>query len=289
MVTGSLRPGRPSRLTARERARRAARGGASRSVPAPLLVPALIAILFLLLPLAGLLIRAPWGRLGTALSGTDATQALTLSLWTATVSTAISMVIGVPLAWMLARSSFPGQRLLRALVTLPLVLPPVVGGVALLLAFSRTGIVGRYLDSWFGLTIPFTPLAVVMAETFVAMPFLVITVEGAFRSADQGFEEAAATLGARRMTVFRRITVPMIAPSLGAGAVLCWARALGEFGATITFAGSFPGQTETMPIAVYYALENDPDAAIALSLVLLVVSVVVLVSLRGRWLRGSPV
>jgi len=288
MVIRSPRSAAPSRLTARERARRAARGGASRSVPAPLLVPALIAILFLLLPLAGLLIRAPWGKLGAALSGTDATQALTLSLWTATVSTAISMVIGVPLAWVLARSSFPGQRLLRALVTLPLVLPPVVGGVALLLAFSRTGIVGRYLDSWFGLTIPFTPLAVVMAETFVAMPFLIITVEGAFRSADQGFEEAAATLGAKRLTVFRRITLPMIAPSLGAGAVLCWARALGEFGATITFAGSFPGQTETMPIAVYYALENDPDAAIALSLVLLVVSVVVLVSLRDRWLRGSP-
>jgi molybdate transport system permease protein len=223
-----------------------------------LLVPALIAILFLLLPLAGLLIRTPWGRIGAALSGTDATQALTLSLWTATVSTAISMLIGVPLAWVLARSSFPGQRLLRALVTLPLVLPPVVGGVALLLAFSRTGIVGRYLDSWFGLTIPFTPLAVVMAETFVAMPFLIITVEGAFRSADQGFEEAAATLGAKRLTVFRRITLPMVAPSLGAGAVLCWARALGEFGAT-------------------------------LSLVLLVVSVVVLVSLRDRWLRGSPV
>jgi molybdate transport system permease protein len=253
-----------------------------------LLVPALIAILFLLLPLAGLLIRAPWGRLGAALSGTDATQALTLSLWTATVSTAISIIIGVPLAWVLARSSFPGQRLLRALVTLPLVLPPVVGGVALLLAFSRTGVVGRYLDSWFGLTIPFSPLAVVMAETFVAMPFLVITVEGAFRSADQGFEEAAATLGAKRMTVFRRITVPMIAPSLGAGAVLCWARALGEFGATITFAGSFPGQTETMPIAVYYALENDPDAAIALSLVLLLVSVAVLASLRDQWVRGSP-
>ena len=288
MVIRSPRSAAPSRLTARERARRNARGGASRSVPAPLLVPALIAILFLLLPLAGLLIRAPWGKLGAALSGTDATQALTLSLWTATVSTAISMVIGVPLAWVLARSSFPGQRLLRALVTLPLVLPPVVGGVALLLAFSRTGIVGRYLDSWFGLTIPFTPLAVVMAETFVAMPFLIITVEGAFRSADQGFEEAAATLGAKRMTVFRRITVPMIAPSLGAGAVLCWARALGEFGATITFAGSFPGQTETMPIAVYYALENDPDAAIALSLVLLLVSVAVLVSLRDQWVRGSP-
>jgi len=279
----------PSHLTARERARRAARGGASRSAPAPLLVPALIAVAFLLLPLAGLLIRAPWGHLGAALSGSDATQALTLSLWTATVSTGISLLIGVPLAWLLARTTFPGQRLLRALVTLPLVLPPVVGGVALLLAFGRTGVIGRYLDAWFGLTIPFTPLAVVMAETFVAMPFLIITVEGALRSADQGFEEAAATLGARRMIVFSRITVPMIAPSLGAGAVLCWARALGEFGATITFAGSFPGQTETMPIAVYYALQTDPNAAIALSLVLLLVSIVVLVSLRERWLRGGSI
>jgi molybdate transport system permease protein len=246
-----------------------------------------IAVGFLVLPLAGLVVRAPWGRLWSVLSASDATQALQLSLLTASAATAISVVIGVPLAWVLARGSFPGQRILRALVTLPLVLPPVVGGVALLLAFGRTGIVGRYLDSWFGLTIPFSPLAVVMAETFVAMPFLIVTVEGALRSADQGFEEAAATLGASRMTVFRRVTVPMIIPSLGAGAVLCWARALGEFGATITFAGSFPGRTETMPIAVYYALEIDPDAAVVLSLVLLLVSVVVLVTLRDRWLRGG--
>ena len=288
MTAGTAGP--PTRLSARDRARRAGRGGASpRSVPAPLLVPAVVAVAFLVLPLAGLLIRAPWGRLGAALSGTDAVQALVLSLWTATVATGVSVIIGVPLAWVLARTSFPGRRLVRALVTLPLVLPPVVGGVALLLAFGRTGYVGRYLDSWFGLTIPFTPLAVVMAETFVAMPFLVITVEGALRSADLGFEEAAATLGASRMAVFRRVTIPMVAPSLAAGAVLCWARALGEFGATITFAGSFPGQTETMPIAVYYALEDDPDAAFALSLVLLLVSVLVLVSLRDRWLRGGAV
>jgi len=288
MTIGTL--GAPTRLSARDRARRADRGGAgTRSVPGPLLVPAVIAVAFLLLPLAGLVIRAPWGRIGAALSGADAVQALVLSLWTATTATGVCVLIGVPLAWVLARTTFPGQRLLRALVTLPLVLPPVVGGVALLLAFGRAGFIGRYLNSWFGLTIPFTPLAVVMAETFVAMPFLVITVEGALRSADQGFEEAAATLGASRMTVFRRVTVPLIAPSLAAGAVLCWARALGEFGATITFAGSFPGQTETMPIAVYYALEDDPDAAIALSLVLLVVSVIVLVSLRDRWLRGGAV
>jgi molybdate transport system permease protein len=282
--------GAPSRLTARDRERYAARGGGRlRSVPVPLLGPALVAVAFLVLPLAGLVVRAPWGRLGSVLSGSDALHALSLSLWTASVATGIAVVIGVPMAWVLARSSFPGKRLLRALVTLPLVLPPVVGGVALLLAFGRTGFLGRYLNSWFGLTIPFSPLAVVMAETFVAMPFLIITVEGALRSADQGYEEAAVTLGATRMTVFRRVTVPLIAPSLGAGAVLCWARALGEFGATITFAGSFPGRTETMPIAVYYALENDPDAAIALSLVLLLVSVAVLVSLRDRWLRGGSV
>jgi molybdate transport system permease protein len=282
-------PAAPSHLTARKRARQAAGGGAARTAPAPLLAPAVIAVGFLVLPLAGLLARAPWGRIGAALSSGGATQALALSLWTASVTTGISLLIGVPLAWVLARTSFPGQRLLRALVALPLVLPPVVGGVALLLALGRTGFLGRYLDAWFGLTIPFTPAAVVLAQTFVAMPFLVITVEGALRAADRGFEDAAATLGAKPMTVFLRVTVPLIAPSLGAGAVLCWARALGEFGATITFAGSFPGQTETMPVAVYYALQTDPDAAIALSLVLLLVSVAVLVSLRDRWVRRGPV
>jgi len=244
-------------------------------------------VAFLILPLAGLIIRAPWGDLWTILRSGNAAEALQLSLWTSTVATGISLLIGVPLAWVLARADFPGLRLLRALVTLPLVLPPVVGGVALLLAFGRNGFVGRYLDQWFGITIPFTPIAVVMAETFVAMPFLIVTVEGALRSADLGFEQAAASLGARRMTVFRRVTVPMVAPSLAAGAVLCWARALGEFGATITFAGSFPGRTQTMPISVYYALESDPDEAIVLSLVLLLVSVIILVTMRDKWLRSG--
>jgi molybdate transport system permease protein len=276
-----------ARLSPRERLRRSTKGGGSRSVPAPLLAPAVVAVAFLVLPLASLIVRAPWGNVWSILRGANASQALQLSLWTSTVATGISLVIGVPLAWVLARTDFPGLRLLRALVTLPLVLPPVVGGVALLLAFGRNGFIGRYLDQWFGVTIPFSPTAVIMAETFVAMPFLIVTVEGALRSADRGFEEAAATLGATRMTVFRRITVPLIAPSLAAGAVLCWARALGEFGATITFAGSFPGRTETMPIAVYYALESDPDAAIVLSLVLLLVSVIVLVTLRDKWLRGG--
>ena len=277
----------PSHLSSAERARRAARGGASRSVPVPLLVPALIAVAFLVLPLVGLLIRAPWGHLGAALSGSDATQALILSLWTASTATAISLVIGVPLAWVLARSRFPGQRLLRALVTLPLVLPPVVGGVALLLAFGRTGFIGQYLNSWFGLTIPFTPIAVVMAETFVAMPFLIITVEGALRSADQGFEEAAATLGAKRMTVFRRVTLPLIAPSLGAGAVLCWARALGEFGATITFVAAIPGETLTLPSAIYDATQTPGHETRALALCAISVVIAFAAVLMGERLNGQ--
>lgn len=254
-------------------------------VPWPLGVPAAVAIGFLVLPLAGLLVRAPWRSLPSLLSDPLVREALRLSLLSATLATGISLLVGVPLAWVLARACFPGRSLLRALVTLPLVLPPVVGGVALLLAFGRRGIVGRWLDAWFGVTIPFTTTAVVLAETFVALPFLVVTVEAALRAADPRFEEASATLGASRWTTFRRVTLPMVAPSVLAGSVLCWARALGEFGATITFAGNFPGTTQTMPIAVYLALESDPDAAIALSLVLLAVSVLILVSLRDRVVR----
>jgi molybdate transport system permease protein len=253
-----------------------------------MLGPAIVGVAFLVLPLVGLFLRAPWGSLGRILATSNVWSALRLSLLTATVATAVSFLLGVPLAWLLARSALPGVRLLRAVVTLPLVLPPVVGGVALLLAFGRNGFVGQYLDRWFGLTLPFSTAAVVVAETFVAMPFLVVTVEGALRSADHGYDEAAATLGASPMTVFRRVTMPLVAPSLAAGGVLCWARALGEFGATIVFAGNFPGRTQTMPLAVFLELESDPDAAIALSLVLLVVSVGVLVALRDRWLRSSP-
>jgi molybdate transport system permease protein len=254
-------------------------------VPWPLAVPAAVAVAFLLLPLVGLLLRASWRDLPRLLLESEAVGALRLSLVTATIATAISLVLGVPLAWVLARARFRGRSLLRALVTLPLVLPPVVGGVALLFALGRRGFVGQYLDQWFGLTLPFTSAGVVLAETFVAMPFLVVTVEGAFRSADVGLEEAAATLGSRPFATFCRVTLPLIAPSLIAGSVLCWARALGEFGATITFAGNLPGVTQTMPLAVYQALERDPDAAVALSLVLLVVSIAVLGLLRERWLH----
>jgi molybdate transport system permease protein len=259
------------------------RGG--RGVPLFIAAPALVGFAFLVLPLVGLLIRAPWRGLGGLLSDSQVVTALRLSLECASAATAVSLVLGVPLAWVLARVRIPGMGLLRALVMLPLVLPPVVGGVALLLAFGRNGVLGRYLDQWFGVTLPFTTPGVIVAETFVAMPFLVVTVEGALRSADQGLEEAAASLGASRLTVFRRVTLPLIGPSLIAGAVLCWARALGEFGATITFAGNFPGTTQTMPLAVYNALETDPEAAIALSLVLLLVAIIVLAALRERWLR----
>ncbi len=224
--------------------------------------------------------------MGRLLSDSQVLTALRLSLECASIATLLSLLFGVPLAWVLARVRFPGLSLLRALVTLPLVLPPVVGGLALLLALGRNGIVGRYLDSWFGVTLPFTTAGVIVAETFVAMPFLIVTVEGALRSSDRELEEAASTLRASRVTIFRRVTLPLIGPSLLAGSALCWARALGEFGATITFAGNFPGTTQTMPLAVYQALESDPETAIALSLVLLLVAVIILALLRDR-LRGS--
>lgn len=255
-------------------------------VPLPLLLPALLGMAFLVLPLAGLLIRTPWSELPHQLTSPGVWQALRLSLIAATCATAVCLVLGVPLAWLLARTEFPGRGLVRALVTLPLVLPPVVGGVALLLALGRNGIVGRWLDEAFGVTLPFTTAGVVVAEAFVAMPFLVISVEGTLRAADPRYEEAAMTLGASRFTAFRRVTLPLIAPGIAAGSVLAWARALGEFGATITFAGNFPGRTQTMPLAVYLALQSDPAAAIALSLVLLLVSIAVLAGLRDRWMTA---
>jgi molybdate transport system permease protein len=258
-------------------------------IPAPLLVPAALAVAFLVLPMVGLLVRAPWSSVVEELAAPGVGQALRLSLVSATLATLVSLVLGVPLAWVLARSRIRGRSVLRALVTVPLVLPPVVGGVALFLVLGRQGIVGSRLDDAFGITIPFTTTAVVLAQTFVAMPFLVVSVEGALRAADARFEDVAATLGADRWTTFRRVTLPLVAPGVAAGAVLCWARALGEFGATITFAGNFPGTTQTMPVAVYLALQREPQAAIVLSLVLLAVSLATLLLLRDRWLgRVAP-
>jgi molybdate transport system permease protein len=205
-------------------------------------------------------------------------------LVTSLTATAIAIVLGVPLAWVQARVEYRGKRFVRALTTLPMVLPPVVGGVALLFALGRRGLVGSELDRA-GVHLPFTTAGAIVAETFVAMPFLVLTLEAAFRTTDRRLEEAARTLGASRGEVFRRVTLPLVRPSLVAGAVLCWARALGEFGATITFAGNLPAKTQTLPLFVYLKFEgSEADAAIVLSLVLVVVSLLVVVGLRDRWL-----
>jgi molybdate transport system permease protein len=248
-------------------------------------VVAALAVAFFALPLIGLAQRAPWSRLWADLTSPATKDALRLSLECSVGATVLSVLFGVPLAWVLARGEFVGRRLARAVVLLPMIMPPVVGGVALFLAFGRRGVLGQYLDHWFGVTLPFTTLGAIIAETFVAMPFLVITVEAALRGLDERYEDAASTLGASRWTVFRRVTLPLIAPSLVAGAALSWARALGEFGATITFAGNLQGKTQTMPLAIFLAFESNPETAIALSLVLVAVSILVLATLRDRWLR----
>jgi molybdate transport system permease protein len=259
-------------------------------MPAAALILAAVAVAFFALPLIGLLWRAPWSNAWSYLTDDTATTALRLSMMCSLWATGLSVVFGVPLAWLLARSDLPGRGAIRALCTLSMVLPPVVGGVALFFALGRRGLVGQYLDEWFDITLPFTTTAVVIAQTFVAMPFLVITVEAALRQLDTRHEDASRTLGASRWYTFRRVTLPAIRPALVAGAVLSWARALGEFGATITFAGNFPGTTQTMPLAVYLSLETNPEEAIVLALVLIVVSFAVLVGMRDRWFgqQGRP-
>jgi molybdate transport system permease protein len=248
-----------------------------------MIVPAVLAIAFLVFPLIGLLIRAPWSQAVTLLANSDVLQALQLSVVTASISTVICLVVGIPLAWLLARPGWPGRSFLRSLVTVPLVLPPVVGGVALFTVLGRTGLLGKPIFQWTGFSLPFTSAAVVVAQAFVALPFLVLSVEGALRAADRRYEDAAATLGASPWRVFAKVTVPLVAPGIAAGAVLSWARALGEFGATITFAGNLVGTTQTMPLEVYEELETNPDAALLLSVVLLAVSVLMLGLLRERW------
>lgn len=253
------------------------------ATPVVIAIPAVLALAYLVIPMLGMIIRAPWSDAVEVLASSQTLQALRLSLVTASIATVITVLFGVPLAWLMARPGRRGSGLLRALVTVPLVLPPVVGGVALFTAFGRTGLLGRPLYLLTGFSFPFTPYAVIMAQVFVALPFLVLSVEGSLRGMDRRYEEAAATLGAGPLTVFRRVTLPLVGPGVAAGAVLSWARALGEFGATITFAGNFPGRTQTMPLQVYLALETDPGSALLLSVLLLVVSVLVLVALRGRW------
>ncbi len=259
--------------------------GSERS-PVVLIVLGSVGALLFVLPLVGLFGVTPWSNLVSLLTNEIVIDALVLSLVTSTVSAALCLLFGVPLAWMLHRVDFTGRALLRAVVTLPMVLPPVVGGAALLFALGRRGLVGEPLDDVTGITLPFSIWAVIIANTFVAMPFLVITVEGALASLDGRHEAAASTLGASQLTVFRRVTLPMIAPSIRAGVVLAWARAFGEFGATVTFAGNLQGRTQTLPLAVFVSLDADRDAAIAISLLMVAVSVTVLLVLRGRWLSG---
>ncbi len=248
---------------------------------------AAVTVAFFALPLLGLLERADWSRLWADLTSPEALEALRLSLVCSSSAAALCVVFGTPLSWVLARTAVPARPLIRGLVLLPMVLPPVVGGVALLAAFSLRSPLGGWLHDTFGVQLTFSTPGAVMAETFVALPFYVLTVEGALRSMDQRYEDVAAVLGASRFTVFRRVTLPLIAPSVVAGTLLAWARALGEFGATITFAGNIAGRTRTLPLAVYLALESDQQAAIALSLLLLVIALTVLVSLRDRWLRPA--
>ncbi|WP_312880057.1 ABC transporter permease [Actinokineospora xionganensis] len=242
-----------------------------------------VAALLFVLPLIGLVIRVPWPDLGTYLADPRVLDALWLSLVCSLGATVVCLVFGIPLAWLQVRVSFPGRGLLRAITTLPVVLPPVVGGVALLLVFGRKGFVGEPLYNLTGISLPFTTAGTILAEAFVAMPFLILTIGGALQSMDTRLEDAARTLSASRWTVFWRVTLPTIRPSLIAGTVLCWARALGEFGATITFAGNFPGRTQTLPLAVYVALETDTAAAITLSMVMLAISLGVLIGLRRHW------
>lgn len=260
---------------------------AERSLPWPALALAMIAIVFFALPLIGLMSRAPWSDAGSILRRPAVRQALRLSIVCSLCATALSVLLGLPLAWLLARRRFFGRSVVRALCTLSMVLPPVVGGVALLYALGRRGLVGQWLDRWFDVRLPFTSTGVVIAQTFVAMPFFIVTVEAAIRQADPGHDDAARTLGASSWYSFRRVTLPAVRSALVAGAVLSWARAFGEFGATITFAGSFPGKTQTLPLSVYLALDTDQPQAIVLALLMVAVSFGVLVALRDRWLGGG--
>jgi molybdate transport system permease protein len=257
------------------------------ALPRWLLAPAALGAAFVLLPLVAMVARVDWAHFGALVTSASARDALWLSLRTSTVSTAVCVVLGVPMAMVLACTSFRGQSLLRSLVLLPLVIPPVVSGIALLYTFGRRGVLGDSLDA-LGVEVAFTTTAVVMAQTFVALPFLVISLEGALRTAGERYEVVAATLGASPTTVFRRVTLPLVLPGLVGGAVLAFARALGEFGATITFAGSLQGTTTTLPIQIYLERVADPDAAVALSLVLVVVAVVVIAPVSRRTIRVGP-
>lgn len=243
-------------------------------LPRWVFVPAALGAVFVVLPLAAMSSRVAWSHFFTLVTSESSRAALALSLRTSTASTLLCVLLGVPMALVLARTSFPGQRLLRSLMLLPLVLPPVVGGIALLYTFGRRGLLGHTLDV-LGLQIAFSTTAVVLAQAFVALPFLVVSLEGTLRAVGRRYEVVAATLGARPTTVLFRVGLPLVLPGLASGAVLSFARSLGEFGATLTFAGSLQGVTRTLPLEIYLERETDADAAVALSLVLVVIAVLV--------------
>jgi molybdate transport system permease protein len=241
-----------------------------------------VGAVFVALPLLALLLRAPWNDLATSLSGAGAGQAFRLSVIVSLAATGLSLLLGVPLAWVLARARFPGRSVVRAVVVLPIVLPPVVGGIGLLAALGRGGVVGGWLFQTLRLQLTFTTWGAIIATTFVSMPLVVLATEAGLRSIDLRYEQAASALGASPRYGIRRIVLPMLGPQLAAGAVLAWARALGEFGATITFAGNLAGRTQTLPLAVYEARLTDPGGAIFLSLILVALSIAVLVAMRHR-------
>ncbi|CAM2907096.1 ABC transporter permease [Skermania piniformis] len=251
------------------------------AVPVWLLVPCVVGFALVTVPLFAMVGQVDWPRFVALITSESSRAALELSLRTASAATVACVLLGVPMAVVLARVPWRGMAVIRALVLLPLVLPPVVGGIALLGAFGRTGLLGRHLVAA-GVQIAFSTTAVVLAQTFVALPFLVLTLEGAMRSGGQRYEAIAATLGARPSTVLLRVTIPLLAPALASGVVLSFARALGEFGATLTFAGSLQGRTRTLPLEIYLQRETDPDAAVALSLVLVAVAVLIVVLARPR-------
>ena len=245
---------------------------------------ATVGVAFVVLPLVGLLSQAPWSRLRSILATSDARQALGLSLVCSTLAAAVSLMVGAPVAWLLATMNGRGRTMLRSLCALALVLPPVVSGVALLAAFGPQGLVGRWFYQWFHVQLTFSTAGVVLAQSFVAFPFVVFTLEAAFHNLDTRTLLAARSFGASAWLRFRSVVIPAIGPSLVAGVVLAWSRALGEFGATVTFAGNLPGKTQTLPLQIYQLQSSDPGAATMLSLVLVAIAVVVIVALRGSWL-----
>lgn len=256
-------------------------------LPVWVYLPAALGALFVITPLLAILLRIDWPNFVPLITSESSRTALLLSLKTATASTAVCVLLGVPMALVLARARFAGQSVLRALVLLPLVLPPVVGGIALLYTFGRQGLLGHHLEV-LGLRVAFSTTAVVLAQAFVSLPFLVVSLEGALRSAGSGYENIAATLGAKPTTVLRTVTLPLVLPGLMSGAVLAFARSLGEFGATLTFAGSLQGVTRTLPLEIYLQRETDADAAVALSLLLIVLAAVIVIATTGRRWTASP-